>query len=87
MTYVMTHPASEATSTGRSVMSSLVFDANTSVELAALPIESATPTVFLPTAPVMATPVSVACVVGCPATFGIGIEPRLPGEPNRREMS
>lgn len=66
-------------------MSPLVFDANTSVDLAALPIESATPTVFLPTAPVMATPVSVACAVGCPATFGI--EPRLPGASNRREIS
>jgi hypothetical protein len=66
-------------------MSPLAFDANTSVELTAVPIGSATPTVFLPTAPVLATPVTSGVCICYTAAFGI--EPRLPGEPNRREIS
>jgi hypothetical protein len=54
-------------------MPSIVADANTSKELIDLPIESATPTVLVPTSPVMGTPALAVALFGLGYQIGVNL--------------
>jgi hypothetical protein len=69
-------------------MPSITTSANTSTELAALPIGTAVPTAFGPTAPVMATPAVALTVAAFVAGYKVGINlgeafGRQPREPQQ----
>jgi hypothetical protein len=84
----MTCPAIEEPPEEGTTMSSIVVEANASTQLADLPIGSAKPTMLVPTAPVLATPVASLAVAAFAAGYVIGRDlgnnmgrsPRMPSE-------